>query len=308
MVTSLVVLLAAPARVWAHPGEPPQPHDLWSAWPVSLGPVLGLALMAWLYARGYGAWARRGRGLGWRAVAFAAGWLALALALVTPLDPLGHALFAAHMAQHLLLILVAAPLLVLSAPLGPLLLGLPGSAGAALGAWWRRAGGLQRAWQWLSAPAVAWGLHTLALWVWHAPGLYQSALTSDWLHGLEHFAFLGTALLFWWAVLHPRRQSGWIAGPGGALYVFTMALQSGLLGALITFAEQTWYPAYAATTAAWGLTPLEDQQLAGVVMWVPAGMVYLGAALGVLAHWFAVMERREAAEASFGPARHAPRG
>jgi putative membrane protein len=300
-------LAMSPARVFAHPGEPLGPHDLWSAWPLSLWPVLGLLATAWLFARGGRAWRARGTRLGWRATAFAAGWLTLAVALLTPLDTLGHALFSAHMAQHLLLILVAAPLLVLSAPLGPLLVGLPGRAGATLGAWWRGSRLLRRAWHLISAPAAAWGLHTLALWVWHAPSLYQAALTESWLHGLEHAAFLGTALLFWWALLHPRPNSAWMAAPGGALYVFTMGLQSGLLGALITFAPQPWYPAYAGTTAAWGLSPLDDQQLAGAIMWIPAGLVYLGGALAVLAAWFTAMERRDEASTRVVAAAPVPR-
>jgi putative membrane protein len=291
LAMGLLVFRASPA--YAHPGTPPQPHDLWSAWPLSLGPIVGLLAAAWLYWRGHQAWRHRGRRLGWRAGAFAAGWLSLAVALVTPLDSLGHALFSAHMAQHLLLMLAAAPLLALSAPLGPLLMGLPYQAGSALGAWWPRAHRVRGAWRVLSHPVTAWGLHTLALWVWHAPGLYQAALTNAWLHGLEHVAFLGTALLFWWALLHPSRTSRWLLGPGGSMYVFTMALQGGLLGALMTLAPQPWYPIYAAWTEAWGLSLLGDQQLAGAIMWIPSGLVYLGAALAVLGAWLAAMERRD---------------
>jgi cytochrome c oxidase assembly factor CtaG len=95
-------------------------------------------------------------------------------------------------------------------------------------------------------------LHALAVWLWHAPAFYQAALTNAALHGLEHVAFFGTGLLFWWALLHPPRSAGWMVGPGGSLYVFTMALQGGLLGALITLAPQPWYPVYAGWTEAWG--------------------------------------------------------
>jgi cytochrome c oxidase assembly factor CtaG len=285
------------ATAFAHPGEPPQPHDLWTAWLLNGWTLAGLMVSSALYARGYQAWRRRGRQLGWRAAAFVGGCLALAAALLTPLDPLGHALFAAHMAQHLLLILLAAPLLAWSAPLGPLLLGLPSRAGARIGHWWQRAERVQAAWRLLSSPAVAWGLHAAALWAWHAPVFYEAALVHEGVHALEHFSFFATALLFWWALLHPGR-SGWLAGPGGALYVFTMALQSGFLGALMTLSQAPWYPAYATTTQAWGLTALEDQQLAGVVMWMPAGIVYLGAALGVLGLWLAEMDRRDMAGAA----------
>ncbi|MGH2524657.1 MAG: cytochrome c oxidase assembly protein, partial [Anaerolineales bacterium] len=198
------------------------------------------------------------------------------------------------MAQHMLLILVAAPLLVLGTPLSPFLLALPAPARTVLGRWWKRTSWARMAWHTLTQPVVVWALHTLALWLWHAPGPYQAALGNESLHALEHFSFLSTALLFWWAVARtPGRRT---AGQGvSTLYLFTMALQSGLLGVLITFAPQPWYPAYAATTPAWNLTPLEDQQLAGVIMWIPAGVVYLIAALVGLGLWLRVMERADRA-------------
>ena len=279
----------------AHPGQPLATHDLWAAWPSAIWPAVGLTLSALLYARGYLAWQRRGRGLRRRGAAFAAGWLALWAATLTPLDPLSHALLSAHMVQHLLLILVAAPLLAWSAPLGPMLLGLPGRLGSALGTWWQRARLVRGAWRGLSAPLSAWALHAAALWVWHAPVLYDAALANEAAHGLEHLAFMGTALLFWWAVLHPGRHASWLAGPGGALYLFLMGLQGGLLGALMTFSNSSWYASYRATTNLWGLTPLEDQQLAGVIMWIPAGTIYMAAALGMLGAWLAALERRDEA-------------
>jgi cytochrome c oxidase assembly factor CtaG len=194
------------------------------------------------------------------------------------------------MAQHMLLVVVAAPLLALSAPLGPVLRGLPAPARRALGRGWARLGWPRRLWRALTHPAAAGALHLGLLWVWHAPGLYQAALTSEWVHGLEHASFLGSALLFWWVLARPGRRAPWLRGPGGTLYVFALALPSGLLGALITFSTVAWYPAYALTTRAWGLSPVEDQQLAGAIMWVPAGVVYLAAGLAVLGAWLARME------------------
>jgi len=131
----------------------------------------------------------------------------------------------------------------------------------------------------------AWLVHAVVIWGWHLPVLFQAALHNDALHGLQHLSFLGSALLFWWAILHPRRQ----AGLGlSVLYLFTTAVHTAVLGALITFARTPWYPAYVAPAA--GLGPLEDQQLAGLVMWIPAGLAYLVAALVIVRRWLSESE------------------
>jgi putative membrane protein len=256
--------------------------------------LLSLALAAWAYARGVRAlWRRAGAGRGirpWQAAAFAGGLLTLFLALVSPLDALSAALFSAHMVQHLALILVAAPLLVLGAPLLPFLWALPVPARQAIGGWWKRASVLRIGWRALGQPLVVWVLHTAVVWLWHLPGPFQAALASEPVHALEHASFLGTALLFWWTVIHPGARERLGYGPG-VLYVFAMSVQSGALGALITFASTPWYPAYGESAPAWGLSPLEDQQLAGLIMWVPAGLVYLSAALVLLAAWLRAEEQ-----------------
>jgi cytochrome c oxidase assembly factor CtaG len=204
-------------------------------------------------------------------VAFVLGWLALAVALVSPLHPLGEALFSAHMAQHELLMAVAAPLLVLGRPVVALAWAMP-----------RVARGLAprlRPLHVLAEPWPATALHGVAVWAWHAPALYGLALRSEAAHALQHASFLGTALLFWWAVLGARRQT---LGTR-LLALFLTALHTGALGALLTFAPRPLIPAYLATTGPWGLTPLEDQSLAGLVMWIPGGVSYLAAALWLLA-------------------------
>lgn len=291
-----VLLLAGPGGlVLAHDGLPPEPHDLWTAW--SRDPLvwLALALVGGLYLRGTRAiWARAGTGRGvyrWQVAAYLGGLLTLAVALVSPLDALGSALLSAHMLQHLLLIAIAAPLLALGQPNLALLWAVPARHRRRIGRWWRRAPVVRSASAMLSLPLVAWLLHTGALWTWHAPPLYQAALDVPILHGAEHLGFLGTGLLFWWTVLAPgpagplpaeRRRTAYGLG---ALAIFALTLQSGLLGALMTFAPVPWYPAYAERTMPWGLAPIEDQQLAGLLMWVPGGMIYAAVALGLLAIW-----------------------
>jgi putative membrane protein len=195
------------------------------------------------------------------------------------------------MVQHLLLMLVAAPLLVLGAPPVAIAWAVPQAWRRDLGRWWRRQKGLSSLWRLLTHPAVVWTLHAMALWLWHLPFLYQAALGSELVHALEHGSFLGTALLFWWVVAQRGHHSRMGYGLG-LLFTFTTAMHSGLLGALLTFARQAWYPAYAESAPAWGLTILEDQQLAGAIMWLPAGVIYLVATLALLGLWLQAMEKR----------------
>lgn len=294
---TLGVALVVPSQLaFAHPGQPPQPHDIWQAWNLTPSLTLPLIATSGLYAIGLSTLRHRyglSRSLRWRTGAFVGGLLAVIVALVSPVDALGSALFSGHMAQHMLLILVAAPLLAVSAPVGPMLLALSPRWRTALGRVWKYQPALRAAWRRLSGPFLVWGLHAAALWLWHIPAAYQLTLRSEPVHWLQHFSFLGTALLFWWVVIHPHGRHAFTRGPGGALYVFTMALQSGLLGALLTFSTQPWYPDYVPTTPPWGLTPLEDQQLAGVIMWIPAGFVYVIAALAVMGTWLYGLERAE---------------
>jgi putative membrane protein len=265
--------------VAAHGPSPVPPDAVWRAW--TLDPlVVGLLLVAcWGYGRGVRRlWTRAGlwRGIGRRHVAaFVFGLAVVIIALVSPLDQLGGTLLSAHMTQHGLLI-TAAPSL--------LLLGKPGVAFAwALPAGWSRGGLAAMAWRplartgrWLSCPFPAATLHGLALWIWHAPGLFDAAVEREWLHTMEHASFFGTGLLFWWAILDAR--SG--AGIGAALAAaFATLMHGGLLGGLITMAPRPLYGSYLGRTELWGLTALEDQQLAGLLMWVPMGIVYFGACL-----------------------------
>lgn len=280
----------------AHEGEPLAPHDLWRAWNWDPLILTGLTLAGWRYGRGVRAlWQRAGPGRGvsrWRVAAFSGGLLALFVALVSPLDALSGALFSAHMVQHLLLIMVAAPLLVLGAP--PVALGwaLPQRWRPGAARWWHRRSLLQKGWQALSQPLAVWTLYMAALWLWHIPVLYEAALRSEFIHFLEHGCFLATAVLFW-RTLARCSAGGRLSYGVGILYVFTTALHGGLLGSLLTFTPRVWYPLYATSTAGWGLTPLADQQLAGVIMWVPMGIVYTVAALTLLGIWLQVMERKD---------------
>lgn len=275
-------VLAVPAL--AHTGRPLAPHDLWGAWNFDPLLIAGVAATAWAY--------RRGRPPGapaWRQACFAGGLAAVAGAVVSPLDALSGALASAHMVQHLLLVLVAAPLLALSAPGAALQGAVPASLrrGAVRARRWGAVRAVRRG---MRHPATVWLLHVGTLWFWHAAVPYDAALATRPVHVVEHATFLVTALLFWRVVLGAR-AAGRVSNGFGVLLVFAAALQSVFLAVLLTFAGSPWYRAYAATTSAWGLTPLADQQLAGVLMWVPAGLVYLAAGLALAVTWVHATER-----------------
>ena len=229
------------------------------------------------------------RGLGnWQVVAFYFGWATLVLALMSPLHPLGEQLFSAHMIQHTLLMTVAAPLLVLGRPLNVGVWALPLA--------WRRPMArvvapqwIRRCWSVITRPAVAWVVQGVVLWLWHAPKLYSLVLRSESIHAIQHLSFLAAALIFWWSVLpmHATRTRIGVS----VMSLFTTAMHSTVLGALIAVAPVPWYPTYVRTAPEWGLSGLEDQQLAGLIMWIPAGVTYLIATLVLVArvlrepHW-----------------------
>jgi putative membrane protein len=277
--------------ILAHPGQPPAPHDLWSAW--NLQPVLlaGLLLAGWAYRRGRTGGPRRPVDT-WRARCFTLALVALGLALLSPLDALSSALASAHMVQHLLLVVVAAPLLALSAPSSAILRGSPLAVRRASGRWRRRLGLTHGNLAVLRHPAAVWLLQVGVLWFWHAAAPYDAALDNRFLHLLEHASFLVTAVLFWHVVIGVRGAAR-VSGGLGVLLVFAMAMQSVFLSVLLTFARTPWYSGYAATTAPWGLDPLADQQLAGAIMWIPAGGIYLAAALALLVAWVRATERED---------------
>ena len=271
------------------------PGELWSAWTLEAGVVLPIVAALLLYARGlHNVWSRAGEGRGvrhWQAWCFAGGMLTLALSLTSPLHALGGALFSAHMTQHVLLMGVAAPLIVLGAPLTAFTWALPHRGRRAV-AHVLGTGPLGTVWKFLITPVVAWLLHAAAIWIWHAPPLYAATVTSELAHTAQHVSFIGTALLFWWA-LRDRPRHG-IA----VLYLFTTAVHSSLLGALLAFSPDVFYAPYELTAPVWGFTALEDQQLGGLIMWVPAGLVYFGAALALLSSWMRESERRVVRQAA----------
>ncbi len=214
---------------------------------------------------------------------FFAGVLVLLVAQCSPLDALGDTyLFSAHMVQHLLLLLIVPPLLIFGIP-------------AWLAERWLASppiGGAGRA---LRQPAVAWLLGVGAMYVWHIPILYNAALAHLGIHIVEHLCFIATGVIFWWPVCAPVAAARY-APLVALLYLFTAAVAGSVLGILLTFTSPGLYPAYLNPADArgflplirggWGLSPAVDQQVGGLIMWVPGGLVYLCAMIGTLARWY----------------------
>jgi cytochrome c oxidase assembly factor CtaG len=251
------------------------------SWTLDPWIVTPLGIFGALYAIGsFVLRQRRGRSPGTHlsAALYWGGWLSLVGSLVSPLHWLGEHLFTFHMIEHEIIMAVSAPLLVLANPVGTLLWGLPHHLRVAVGRAMRHRA-VSIPWRWLSCGSQATLLHALAIWAWHAPVLFDAAVTNVAVHRLQHLSFFLSAVLFWWSVFR-RSEAG-----AAAWHVFVTMLHTSVLGALMALSPRVLYGAQTATSAAWGLTPLEDQQLAGIIMWVPAGTIYAGAALALAAIW-----------------------
>ncbi|WP_149538539.1 cytochrome c oxidase assembly protein [Siccirubricoccus phaeus] len=260
------LLLLWPGAALAHGGDAPG----WQFDPLVAGPLLGFLT---LYLGGLARLGRRAARLAAPAAAWLTGWLVLAGALLSPLHGLGELMFTAHMVEHELVMAVAAPLLVLGRPMAVALWAFPPAARRRIG---RGARALRLPWRWLTHPAAATFLHGAAIWLWHVPALFDAVIGHAGLHRAQHLSFLLSALLFWWAML--RRAKPLVA----VADLFVTMLHTGLLGTLLVLAPRVLYGVQTAEAARFGLTPLEDQQLAGLVMWVPGGVVYAAAALLLL--------------------------
>jgi len=290
-VAVLAVLALATMPAFAHGAEalPDDDRAWWTAWnwaqPVV---VTNLSVLSAAYLFGLARlWKRCGWGKavpGRQALAFAAGMASLSLALVSPIDVFSDEWAWMHMIQHMLLVGVAAPLLVLGMPFLVLMWALPLS--------WRRGYGRVKHcierwkpgryffWQ----PVVTWLLFALVLWIWHFPPLYEAALSSEVFHDFQHFSFVAVACLFWRVLVDPLSRLK-LNRPMGVVYLFLTSLHATLLGVFMTLAPKAWYPFYAAKAARGNLSALKDQQLAGLIMWMPACMVYALVAALLLGLW-----------------------
>lgn len=287
-VGCVVFSAMAPNLAWAHDGgEHVSPHRWWAAW--SFEPFVVFAVLATVLLYAAGLSRIRQHVPGWQIGCFGAGMFALALTLLSPIHQLGSELFWAHMTQHELIMLIAAPLMVLGQPGVVMLWALPMRTRAALGMLAKN-GSVAVTWAVISAPIAAWLIHGGTLWLWHLPALYQATLESEVVHAAQHGTFLFTALLFWWTLI--RGRGGHMSHGAAVAYIFTTAVHTSVLGALLTCSSQLWYPIYQGRTQGFGLSALQDQQLGGLIMWVPAGLVYIAIALWLFAGWLRESDTR----------------
>jgi putative membrane protein len=255
------------------------PTDMWFAW--TFEPVVVVLLLIPAAAFTLGGLRMHAHARRWparfstSAVAFASGWIVLAVSLLSPLHEWSEKLFSAHMVQHELMMVVAAPLLVAARPLVPVLWSLPESARFSIGRL-VQSRSFSNAWSFVSRPLVAWVLHAVAIWGWHVPPFFDLAVRNEFAHTVQHVSFLLTALLFWWTAL-PRGQSD--RNASSLFSLFGTALHTSVLGALLTFSDASWYHSYQTTAVPGQLSPLDDQQLGGLIMWIPGGLTYLIVAL-----------------------------
>jgi len=232
---------------------------------------------------------------GWRLTAYLGGLGVLTLALLSPIDTLQSLLFSAHMVQHELLMMVAAPLLLLGAPFPIALWGTPAGLRRAIGHLLTRHAPFRRGFRRLSAPWAAWVLYVGVLWLWHAPAAYDAALRNELVHDVEHISFFVTALLFWWHVIGAAPQIHGGLGYGMRIgYVLAALAQNEILAVGIALSRQPLYPYYTTVPRLWGLSVLEDQMLGGAIMWIPGGMMYALTAVILIARLLGREEEEEA--------------
>ena len=257
--------------------------------------VIPIVLAASLYLVGRWRLGRRARyappGM-LRDLFYLGGLLALTLALLSPIDVYAGDLFFMHMVQHLLLMMIAPPLLQLANPMSRILWAFPRAVRRSIGGTLNSAGVLRLALQGVTVPVIAWLVFVVTIWVWHSPVPYNAALASEGMHVLEHLTMFGAALIFWWPVIGPAPLRSRMPHPLRFLYLFLALFQNILLGAILTFAQAPVYAYYDGTPAHWGITGPQDQQLGGVLMWIPGTMMYFTALAILFFGWLEQEERR----------------
>jgi len=290
--------VALPSVVSAHGADVPPEPDLgamllgWTFEPLVAIPLGGAGLLWWYAVRRVNAVHPTNPVPRERSIFFGLGLLALAIALMSGVDAYDTTLFTVHMVQHILLAMVAAPLIVMAGPITLLLRFVSPED--------RRRYVLpllhSRPVRALTHPVVAWLLFAGVMWAAHFSPLFDAALESEPLHFLEHALFLGSALLFWWPAIGIDPSPWRMPYPAKALYVFLQMPQNTFLAMAILFAGQPLYPHYETLVRDWGPTPLVDQQVAAGLMWISGDLIFLAALIGILWRWLRDEERRQERE------------
>lgn len=260
--------------------------------------ILSLGLAATIHL--VGRWRLKKRGAHslinpWRSVSYLAGLAVLWVALMSPIDVLSGQFFYMHMIQHLLLVMIAPPLLLIADPMPIMMWGLPRALRTEIGRWLRPDSRFRQVLQAITTPGLVWLYFVATLVGWHEPSAYNLTLVSEFFHDLEHITFFATAMLFWWHVIgsaphiHRRLSPGLRIG-----YALSVVPASALTGIAIAFASEPIYTYYTTVPRLGHMTVLEDQMLGGVIMWIPGSMMYIVAALVLLAVWIRAEEMKSA--------------
>ena len=215
----------------------------------------------------------------------------LFLALAGPFDGFATESFWVHMLQHLLITLVAAPLILLASPMPVYLWSLPGTVRVGAGELLRSKGPVRQTLSRLTYPWVSVPLYVLTLYIWHFPPAFTAALENPYVHYLQHFSFFVTAALFWWPLIGPAPVRSKLSYPQRLVYLLVVVTPTALLGAIITLSGSVLYDTYLDSPGHWGMTPIEDQAMAGVLQWVPGNFAYLAALTGIFFTWAAKEEK-----------------
>ncbi len=229
----------------------------------------------------------------WRLFAYLAGWLTLIAALLSGIDAYGSMFFFVHMLQHLLIMMVAPPLLWLANPYAMGVWGLPRRLRLEVGAWLSRPSRLRHHLDAIARPGLAWLTMVVVTWVWHDSMMYDLSLRNDLAHDIQHISFVLMGLYYWWLIIGAAPRHYRFATPlRRSLFLLAAVPPNLLLGMAIAFASEPIYPYYTSVPRLWGISVMTDQQLGGVLMWVPGSMMFLMAALISAAVYFSEEEQK----------------
>jgi cytochrome c oxidase assembly factor CtaG len=282
--------------------HPPVPQgdglgDFLTAWDFPPIPIALLVVSVLLYAVGWRRLKERRQGKGtlpsWRAWSFYGGMGMLALSLLSPLAVYGDDLFFMHMLQHMVMVIIVPVLVWYGAPLVPMMWGLPRDVRRGIGHLFTSGHPVHRFFSFLTHPGIASAAYVSVLGIWHFPALYDEAQGISLVHDIEHLSMLAVGLLWWWPLIHPAGGKRRLGYGWGMVYLLPPMLMMTVVGAVLSFADVPLYSTYELAGGRWGMTVLEDQQLGGIIMWVPTKFMYLGI-LGALLYLYVTQEERMA--------------
>lgn len=279
--------------------EPVAPGEsVWTAWSLDILLVVPVLLVSVLYLRGLARWTERSRPHPWwRTASYFAGLGVLLLAVESPLDALGEQHFSFHMVQHELIIMFAAPLVLLGAPTTPVLRGLPRSVKRRVVSPLARNDGAYRVFRFVTHPLVAGGIFIAVLWAWHVtPGWYNAAVEHRPIHDLQHVSFFVIGVLFWWNVIDPapmRARMPYLLRIG---YLLAVSTPKHFLGAYIVFTDEVLFTAYERIPRYFDISLVDDESIGGLIMWVPSQMMHLVAMAIVFGVWAHKSEQQQQVE------------